>query len=52
MEIERKNTNNKPFLSAVTIGHVDVGKSTAIGHLLKELKVLSEDEYKEIYNRA
>ena len=49
MEEVVNKQEHKPCLSVVAIGHVDVGKSTALGHLLKEVKQISDDEYKEIY---
>ena len=33
---------DKPHLNLIVAGHVDQGKSTIIGHLLVDLKVIDE----------
>ncbi len=42
----------KPHLNLVTIGHVDHGKSTLVGHLLYSTGNLPEKEYKKLEEAA
>jgi len=37
LEVESDNTQSKPHLGVVIVGHVDAGKSTTTGHLLFKL---------------
>ncbi|MFP4116611.1 MAG: translation elongation factor EF-1 subunit alpha [Candidatus Aenigmatarchaeota archaeon] len=43
---------DKPHLNLVTIGHVDHGKSTLVGHLLYDTGNLPDKEYKKLEEAA
>merc|ERR1712071_165618 len=47
-----KDSNSKPVLNLVIIGHVDAGKSTLTGHLLMKRGLVSNQEFHKLSKAA
>ena len=47
-----KSANNKPVLNLVIIGHVDAGKSTLTGHMLKKKGLVSDQQMHKLKKAA
>lgn len=50
--LKTANTKNKPNVNIVIIGHVDAGKSTLIGRLLYDLKVVDTETIEKLKREA